>query len=115
MTHTTLLRPITEEVTDKESGKPYYYNAATGITQWQKPMGGTFGAADDGSSVQSLTPASTWRLKMDLTAPKTSGQYATITANVRFAEEEGFEPPQGFMTVDSCLPEGTVTLGQQKT
>jgi hypothetical protein len=107
-------RLVAEEVTDKESGKSYYYNAATGVTQWQKPMGSQFGEADD-SALKSLTPGCTWKMKIDLTAPKTSGKYAPVTANVRFAEEDGFEPPQGFMTVDSCLPEGSLTLGQQKT
>ena len=104
-----------KEVTDKDSGKPYYYNAATGVTQWQKPLAGNFGAAGDSSVVASLDPACTWRMKLDVTAPKTSGKFATIQANVRFAEEEGFEPPQGFMTVESCVPEGALTLGQQQT
>ena len=66
-------------------------------------------------SKRSLTPECKWGLKMDLTAPRTSGKYASVTTTVRFSEEDGFEPPQGFMTVDSCLPGGTLTLGQQKT
>lgn len=103
-----------KEVTDKDSGKPYYYNAATGVTQWQKPMAERFGVEGD-SNTRTLTPASTWRMKLDVTAPKTSGKFATIQANVRFAEEDGFEPPQGFMTVESCVPEGALKLGQQQT
>ena len=35
-----------KEVTDKESGKPYYYNAASGVTQWQMPTE-AFGSASD--------------------------------------------------------------------
>ena len=64
---------------------------------------------------RTLTPTSTWRLKLDLTAPRTSGNdIVSIFASVRFAEEDGFEPPQGFLNVESCLPDGVVMLGQQK-
>ena len=102
------------QVTDKESGKPYYYNAATGITQWQKPMERNFGSAVAEVDTRSLTPACSWRIKLDMRAPGSNGANpVTITANLRFAEEEGFEPPQGFMRVESCMPEGALKLGQQ--
>ena len=38
----------------------------------------------------------------------------SISASVRFAEVEGYEPPQGQMLVESCMPEGALSLGQQK-
>ena len=57
-----------KEVTDAESGKPYYYNSATGVTQWQKPMAGAFAGAS-ANTVRSLTPECTWKVKLDLEAP----------------------------------------------
>jgi hypothetical protein len=71
-------------------------------------------AACAAGSPRSLTPDCPWRLKLDLVAPRTSGKIVSITANLRFAEEEGYEPPQGFVTVDSCLPDGAMALGRQK-
>lgn len=100
---------------DSASGKPYYYNAASGVTQWQKPIGGSYSVAE--SSTRSLTPASTWKVKIDLTAPVAEGAPlgapVTINADLRFAEEEGFEPPQGFLRIERCVPEGALTLGEQ--
>jgi len=80
-------------------------NAVTGVTQSQKPQ-----QLDS----MTLTPASTWRVRLDLTAPG-SATPVSITASVRFEEEDGFEPPQGFMIVDSCKPEGALALGRQGT
>ena len=100
-----------KEVTDAESGKPYYYNSATGVTQWQKPMAGAFAGAS-ANTVRSLTPDSTWKVKLDLEAPGCATP-VTITASVRFAEDDGYEPPSGFMLVESCVPEGALVLGQQ--
>ena len=96
---------------DRESGKPYYYNAASGVTQWQRPIGGRYSVGE--SSTRSLTPASTWRVKIDLTAPGGGAAPVTVNADLRFAEEEGFEPPQGFLRVERCVPEGALTLGEQ--
>ena len=62
---------------------------------------------------RSLTPESTWRVRLDLTAPGCATP-VSITANVRFAEDDGYEPPQGAMLVESCVPEGAQVLGQQK-
>ena len=36
----------------------------------------------------------------------------TVTAVVRFREEGGYEPPQGFLRIDSCLPEGVLPEGE---
>ena len=105
------LPPGWKEVTDAESGKPYYYNAATGVTQWQRPAGGRFSSSGT-DSTRSLTPRCTWRIKLDLTAPGVATP-VTVTASVRFAEDEGFEPPQGFLLVENCVPEGVLKLGQQ--
>jgi len=107
-----VLPPGWKEVTDKESGKPYYYNAATGVTQWQKPMDRFSGGAS--SSVRSLAPDCSWRIKLELTAPG-SATPVVVTGTVRFAEETGYEPPQGSLLVESCMPEGTLTLGEQST
>jgi len=101
-------------VTDAKSGKPYYYNAATGVTQWQVPVKSRFAGAADVSSERSLTPECTWKVKLDLKLPA-SASTITLTANIRFAEESGFEPPQGFTSIESCLPEGALTLGEQST
>jgi len=102
-----------KEVTDKDSGKPYYYNAATGVTQWQRPAGSRFAdVSSDGP--RALTPGCSWRVRSDLTATGCATP-VTVTAVVRFAEEEGFEPPQGSLFVESCVPEGALVLGEQKT
>lgn len=69
-----------KEVTEGDSGKTYYYNVATGVTQSEKPTVGR----------RSLTSSCTWRVKLDLTAPGTTSS-ATITANLRFSEEDGYE------------------------
>eukprot|EP00966_Prymnesium_polylepis_P300067 6934175-Prymnesium_polylepis.1 len=106
------LPPGWKEVTD-DTGKAYYYNVATGVTQWQKPMVERFASGRGDNSARSLTPSSTWRIKLDLTAPGTAAT-VSVTANLRFAEDEGYEPPQGFVLVESCSPEGALTLGQQK-
>ena len=99
-----------KEVADKD-GKPYFYNAVTGITQWQRPTEESFSKSSSGAS-RSLSPDSLWRVQLDLTAP-TSASTKRITGTVRFAEEEGYEPPQGFMRVESCDPEATLLDGQQ--
>ena len=54
-----------KEVTDEESGKNYYNNVASGETQWQRPEASEFTGAGDGGA-RLLTPACTWRVKMDL-------------------------------------------------
>jgi hypothetical protein len=74
-------------------------------------MGSRFGGSGE-STTFSLTPACTWKVKLVLTAEGCATP-VTVTANVRFAEEDGYEPPQGFLLVESCIPEGAVTLGQQ--
>jgi len=99
------------EVTDKTSGEPYYYNSASGVTQWEKPVDQFADAGRSGG--RALTPDVSWRVKLDLTAPGTSSS-VTVTASFRFSEEEGFEPPQGALLVESCTPEGALVLGQQK-
>jgi len=45
--------------------------------------------------------------------PKGDAAEETITANIRFEEEQGYEPPQGFVTIESSLPEGKLQLGRQ--
>ena len=75
------------------------------------------------TSVRSLSPACTWRLALDLMPPVEEGaapsseaqEGVTLTASVRFAEESGFEPPQGLLLVESCLPEGQLRLGEMST
>ena len=108
----TDLPPGWREVTDQESGKPYYYNAATGVTQWQRPMGSAFSSDGGDSSTRALTPGCPWRVKLDLTAPGITAP-VTVTASLRFAQDEGYEPPQGNLLVESCVPEGALKLGQQ--
>ena len=108
----TDLPPGWKEVTDKDSGKAYYYNAATGVTQWQKPMVSRFAGGAENEK-RTLTPDCSWRIRLDLTAPGCATP-VSISGSFRFAEEEGFEPPQGFTLVESCVPEGAISLGQQK-
>ena len=75
------------------------------------------------TGVRSLSPACTWRLALDLTPPVEEGsapsseaeEGVTLTATVRFAEEAGFEPPQGLLRVESSLPEGQLRLGEMAT
>jgi len=105
-----LMPPGWKEVTDAE-GKAYYYNVATGVSQWQKPVESKFNSKGD-SAERSLTPDSAWRVRLDLTAPGCATP-VTVTATLRFAEEEGYEPPQGATLVESCMPEDTLSLGQQ--
>ena len=110
---TESLPPGWKEVIDSDSGKPYYYNSASGVTQWQKPAVGRFPGAEMDGDVRTLTPATSWRVKLDLTAPGAASP-VTITASIRFAEEEGYEPPQGALLVESCVPENALKLGEQK-
>lgn len=83
------LPPGWKEVTESESGKTYYYNAASGVTQWQKPAAERF-SGEGGSSARLLSPESLWRVKLDLTAPGSKAS-TSITATLRFSEEEGYE------------------------
>ena len=99
------------EVTD-EKGQTYYYNAASGVSQWQRPVE-RFGVAGE-SAVRSLSPECTWRINLELTSEDAfKPRPVSLSAVLRFAEEDGFEPPQGFVRVESCVPEGVLTLGQQ--
>jgi len=107
------LPPGWKEVTDADSGKPYYYNAATGVTQWQVPKDDSQFAATGNGNLRALTPDCTWKVKLDLKAPD-SASTITVTANLRFAEDQGYEPPQGFVRVESCVPDETLALGEQK-
>ena len=100
-----------KEVVDKESGNPYYYNAATGVTQWQKPRSATFATVGD-SARRALAPDCPWKLKLDLSTPGCS-EVVTVTAKVRFSEDEGFEPPQGTLFVEDCVPAGVLREGEQ--
>eukprot|EP00966_Prymnesium_polylepis_P147521 3407864-Prymnesium_polylepis.1 len=76
-------------------------------------MADQFTGASGETSARSLTPACTWKVRLDLTAPGAASP-VSLTASLRFAEDEGYEPPQGFVFVESCVPEGALTLGQQK-
>jgi hypothetical protein len=60
---------------------------------------------------RTLSPATSWRLQLELGKPESS-EKVSVTATVRFREEDGYEPPQGFLRVDSCLPEGVLQLGE---
>mmetsp|Transcript_30513 Transcript_30513/g.93302 ORF Transcript_30513/g.93302 Transcript_30513/m.93302 type:complete len:203 (-) Transcript_30513:330-938(-) len=66
---------------------------------------------DVGAVERSLSPATSWRLQLELDTPG-SAEKVLVTAAVRFREEEGYEPPQGFLRVDSCLPEGLLPTGE---
>ena len=83
------------EVIDEASGKPYYYNSASGVTQWEAPVE-VFGDAGGKGSTRALTPASSWKVKLDLNNPS-SAHTVTITGTVRFAEEVPgrFRDPSG--------------------
>ena len=94
-----------------EDGKAYFYNAATGVTQWQRPAVDSFAGQGAGSD-RSLTPACSWRVQIDFNVAD-SAQTKRVTSTVRFAGEEGYEPPQGFVRVESCMPDETILLGQQ--
>uniref|UniRef100_A0A7S4C309 Uncharacterized protein n=1 Tax=Chrysotila carterae TaxID=13221 RepID=A0A7S4C309_CHRCT len=75
--------------------------------------------------VRSLSPACEWRLQLRLFPPTKEGaadseapraeDYEVVTATVRFALDEGYEPPQGLIRVESCLPEGALKLGEMPT
>ena len=49
--------------------------------------------------------ATSWRLAL------TVGE-EVLTATLRFNEDPGYEPPQGQLIVDSCIPEGALQCGQ---
>ena len=55
-----------------EDGKPYYYNAATGVTQWQRPMDETFGSQST-DTTRSLTPGCAWRVQIDFNVAMGTG------------------------------------------
>lgn len=106
------LPPQWKEILDPSSGKPYYYNAATGVTQWQRPSAESFASyMADNDGARDLSPNTVWKIKLDLRTG--SGAPTTISANLRFAEDVGFEPPQGLLSVESCVPEGALALGKQ--
>jgi len=84
---TSDLPPGWKVVVDEASGKTYYYNSASGETQWQKPIQRFSDRLDD---KRALTPGCPWRVKIDLTSPGTS-KSVTVTASLRFSEEEGYE------------------------
>lgn len=105
------LPPGWKEVTDEKSGKPYYYNAATGVVQWQKPASTLFAERATGAP-RTLEPGCSWRVRLDLQSPE-AAMPVSVTATLRFAEDQGFEPPQGKMFVESCSPEGALKLGEQ--
>ena len=60
----------------------------------------------------SLTAATLWRLSLSLKKEGSSAPATDVTVNLRFEEEPGYEPPQGQLIVDSCIPEGALQCGQ---
>jgi hypothetical protein len=60
---------------------------------------------------RTLSPATSWRLQLELGKPE-SAEKVSVTATIRFREEEGYEPPQGFLRIDSCLPGDVLALGE---
>jgi len=66
------------------------------------------------TGARSLSPSCTWRIALNLRAPNTPDEEESqlVTAVVRFAEEPGYEPPQGKLRVESCLPEGLLRIGE---
>jgi hypothetical protein len=102
------------EATDKETGRPYYYNTATGTSQWDPPRESRFDEATTSASERALTPDCRWSVKLEL-GPAESP--VTLLAKLRFAEEDGYEPPQGFVLVESSQivggAEDALQLGQQ--
>lgn len=66
----------------------------------------------DVSVVQrTLSPATSWRLQLELGKPE-AAEKVSVTVTIRFREEEGYEPPQGFLRIDSCLPGDVLPLGE---
>lgn len=63
---------------------------------------------------QALTVDTQWRLRLRLSMPDAAADAPLeLTANVRFGEEVGYEPPQGLLRVESSLPEGVLATGDQ--
>ena len=60
-----------------------------------------------GGTTRSLSPDTAWRLSLRLASPSAAPgtRPTSVTATVRFDEEQGYEPPQGKVRVESCLPE----------
>ena len=61
----------------------------------------------------SLTAATLWRLSLSLKKEGSSAPATDVTVSLRFEEEPGYEPPQGMVRVEACVPEGIVELGVQ--
>lgn len=72
-----------QELTDPSSGKFYYYNAKTGVTQWDKPEG--FKSENDVKEpVSTPTPAATSTPQTTSRPTQNENVPATRTAEVGF-------------------------------
>ena len=62
---------------------------------------------------RTLTAASSWRLSLSVQAPGAEPAEAAepLIATIVFEEEEGYEPPQGTLRVESTLPDGVLASG----
>lgn len=55
---------------------------------------------------RALDAGTAWRFALELQTP--GAQAETVTATIRLEADQGYEPPQGTVRVETCLPEGAL-------